>query len=113
MNDAIRAKMAEAEGWTMVQSGGASTMYWRSPEKYTWREQKDAPAYDNDNDLDRFIRGMGRRHLIKYRVALYHVTKPTGQQVADNTDLRMIVATVEQKQAAIIKAMGWEGVDYA
>ena len=64
----------------------------------------------DDNDLDRFIRCMGRRHLIKYRVALYHVTKPTGQQVADSTELRMIVATVEQKQAAIIKAMGWEGV---
>ena len=90
MNDAIRAKMAEEDCATI--------------------DVYSMPTYDNDNDLDRFIRCMGRRHLIKYRVALYHVTKTTGQQVAESTELRMIVATVEQKRAAIIKAMGWEGV---
>ena len=91
MNDAIRAKMAEAEGWSMAQEG-------------------DAPAYDNDNDIDRFIRVMGRRHLSKYRVALYHGTKIAGQQVAGSGEARMLVATVEQKEATVIRAMGWEGV---
>jgi hypothetical protein len=106
MNNAIRIKMAEAEGWTYigVTADEAQSPIGQSP----WTGITKAtpiPAYDNDNDLDRFIRGVSGSMLRGYFLQL---EKIVGGGIGN--EHMLFLATVEQKQEAIIKAMGWEEV---
>ena len=104
--EAIRIKMAEREGHNtahqLVQDQNNPRI------KRVIFDDPFLPTYDNDNDLDRYIRGMDERTFIKYRIALHEITKPRGQHTQYNSDMLMFQATPEQELQAIIKAEGWE-----
>ena len=88
MKKAIRIKMAEAEGWTELRI--KSAFY-------------PLPTYDNHDDLQRIIDGMDAGQLWAYGNSLFRLQ-------GNGHEYQNLKATVEQKQSAIIKAMGWEEV---
>ena len=116
LTEEVRIKMAEREGWTIEP--------W-THERQTYRRLRDPdgnivnnhyaeswrlPSYDNDNDLDRYIRGMDledlKQYIIELRKIIYEIM-PTDIDKALWFEF-MITATPEQKLEAIIQAEGWE-----
>ncbi len=105
MNQAIRIKMAEREGWTRGRIGHITGhQYWEAPSQLAdvIVETGQLPTYTNDADLDRYIRGMDKDTLQRYAYALYVIC---GENCEDMVEYQ---ASEAQKLEAIIKAEGLE-----
>lgn len=87
MNDELRVKFAEAEGIICPK-----------------------PTYNNDNDIERFVWGMSITEGMRYvrHLANIIISGSDHSKGINLWELEMHQASVEQKQEAIIKAMGWE-----
>jgi len=103
MKKAIRIKMAEAEGYDTDPHPFAPAR------KRLNIKGEPVPTYDNDNDPDRFIRGMDEETLDQYRIELRRTLFfGEGNIRVGELQNAILQATVEQKQEGIIAAMGWE-----
>lgn len=116
MNEAQIKAIAEFEGWRDIDTSG-KYFIGVHPEKIT----KCVPLYDKDGDIDRVVRLLKNKQ-IDYIIALIHEVEKglvstlgfasrepwAGFYVREVEHL--LSATVEQKQTALIIALGLEEV---
>ena len=120
MNDALRIKFAEFEGW---EYDGYNDRFLHKTDcqvAYIGRKpfNKQIPTYDNDSDIDRCVRLLGDnvyREYVGYVIVEYTNNALRGLKMSDDDFFKLLAkavgqATVEQKIAAFVKAMGWEDV---
>lgn len=96
----IRIKMAKREGWRGISAIDCGLRPTGKGDN-TWTVET-LPTYDNDSDLDRYIRGMSGEMQFQYAKTLRSVVgiENEGWQSVEP----LLIATPEQKLAAIIKA---------